>query len=104
MLFPLRPVTSRNGVGDAGADWFGTVTLDNVANLVSANISAKGYVFDEVNQPVAGSGNTMNPVSGVFNTWILAEPYANGPTQGLQFWDGTSFYWSFDTDCGSGGG
>lgn len=92
---------TENGVGDSGPDWFGTVTLDVSNQLVAADITAKGFVFNEVNIPVGG--NSLDPVNGIFNTWILAGPYADGPQAGLQFWGGTSFYWSFDTDCGQGG-
>lgn len=92
---------TENGVGDSGPDWFGTVTLDGTNQLLAADIVAKGFVFDEVNIPVGG--NSLDPVNGTLNTWILEGPYANGPQAGLQFWGVGSFFWSFDGNCGQGG-
>jgi opacity protein-like surface antigen len=93
---------TENGVGDAGPDWFGTVELDAGGNLISARVLAKGHVFDEVGISNIGT-NMLDPVNGTRNTWILSDPYSDGPTAGLQFWGNASMNWSFDTDCGMGG-
>ncbi len=91
---------TQDGVGDAGADWFGTVELDATGQLLAASIVALGTLFDAVNIPEGG--NSFDPVNGIFNTWILEGPYANGPQPGLQFWGGPNFYWSYETTCGQG--
>jgi hypothetical protein len=91
---------TENGVGDAGPDWFGTVTVDG-STVVAASIAAKGFLLDGLNSPQLPVG--FDPVAIYLDAWVLEGLFSDGPQAGLQFWGGTNRLWSFDADCGLGG-